>query len=255
MGEERTHHRKKNILTRRSLMNISALLFAIAVIGKPFLVDRENTNLALEALKGNRIECANGVESVDPRYPFDAIVVPGAGIIGDNPSSFGKLRLEGAAYAYKLGLAPIIILNEGKMKPGEEQVDKNYLQKFYRELTGKDLSDDKIIIETKSINTATNKKETKKILLELGIRKVIDLTNEFHGKRSALHGCAWGIAVFPISVEDLIISQNPLRAQEIKTIYESDAMRMIKMKEYLELVEGIWDGRGFGPTIVSLLTK
>src|SRR3990167_7502786 len=114
MSHEHKGHRRRNISTGRYLMNITALLLTIAVVGKPFL-ERENTDLALQALAGNQIQCANGVDTLDQRYPYDAIEVPGAGLIEKSkgvfvPSSFGEMRLEGAAIAYERELAPTIIL-------------------------------------------------------------------------------------------------------------------------------------------------
>ena len=259
MSHEHKGHRRRNISTGRYLMNITALLLTIAVVGKPFL-ERENTDLALQALAGNQIQCANGVDTLDQRYPYDAIVVPGAGLIEKSkgvfvPSSFGEMRLEGAAIAYERELAPTIILLEGKMNPGEELVDTRYIQKIYKGLTGKTVPDNQIIVETESINTATNMEKLRKILTDYGLKKVVIVTNEFHEPRSILFACKRGIAAYPLSAEDLIVSQNSMSTQAIRIINESPGNKDIKRKEALEILLAIWDTEGWVPTFIRSLEK
>lgn len=259
MNHEHQGHRRKHMLPGKSLINISALLLTIAMVGKPF-IDTSNTQLALQALAGNQIQCANGIDPLDPRYPYDAIVVPGAGLIEISegnyvPSHSAEMRLEGAAIAFERKLAPIIILLDGKMNPGEELVDTRYVQKIYKELTGKTIPNNKIIVETESINTATNMEQLKKILTDYGFKKVVIVTNEFHEPRSILFACRRGIAAYPLSAEDLIVSQNPMSIQAIHIVNESSGKKDIRRKEALEIALAIWDTDGWVPTLIRSLEK
>lgn len=128
-----------------------------------------NTVFILESTVKNRADCSANTLANTPWYPFDAIGIPGAGIVIKDgvllPSKSGRDRLEAGAFAYAKGLAPIIILLDGTSKPGEESVSRDYLRYI-----APDIPDETTLAEYKSFNTATNMEQLAKIAKEKGTR-------------------------------------------------------------------------------------
>ena len=69
--------------------------------------------------------------------------------------------------------------------------------------------DDKILVETKSINTTQNARYSAEILREHGYTRPILVTSAFHMKRSVLNFEKQGIAVVPYPA-DYLVSHHPV---------------------------------------------
>lgn len=239
-------------VTRRVFLGI----LAGTAVGFPFL-HPESTLRAMGAILGKSVDCGNNKEPQGSKYPFDAIVVPGAGIVetidgNHTPSELGKMRLEAAAIAYSKGLAPSIVLVGWENTPKENGfTQKIYLQDAFKKLTGNLIPDEAILIEGLSINTATNMEE----LSKHNIKTALIVTNRFHKERSTLFACEYGIAASSLSAEDLILKQDPTRAEAIRAMYDSWEIKLAQAKEELELVLAIWDPKGAIPTLLKGMAK
>lgn len=248
---------ERRLCSRRDFFFQVGKLGLAAAAGLPF-VNFGNTLRVIGALSGEEVDCKNGVESQNPKYLADAIVVPSAGSLKIDektytPNDIGKMRLEAAAIAYANHLAPKIILLNGEKRAKEDELtEKKYLQDFFRKLTGETavIPDEAILIENHSVNTATNMEELAKIVTRHNLKKTLIVTNRFHELRSTLFACANEVPAFSLAAEDLIISQDPGRAEAIKKIYNTGEIRAAEMKERFEVALVIWDPKGMIPTLL-----
>lgn len=249
-------------IDRRLILRVAGLGTALVVAGPP-LLHINNTIRLFGAAFGQEIDCATDKEAESKSYPFDAIVVPGGGTVltpqGTRiPSDYQQLRLEGAAVAYSKNLAPRIILLDGIKGPFDGGLtSKTYLQESFQKLTGGNafLPDEAIIIEHRSINTATNMSELRRIVVARNIKKVLIVTNEYHETRATLFACEYGVPASSTSAEDLIIEVDPERKGEIHRLYHTPQVGTIETKETLEVIWSLWDPKGRVPTLLRKLTK
>ncbi|MFH1832707.1 MAG: YdcF family protein [Candidatus Levyibacteriota bacterium] len=229
------------------------LAAALLAVSAPVYIDPDNAIRVKKALLGNPVDCGNGIEAQNKDYPFDAIVVPGAGRVKKADGTFEpnytqKIRLEAAAFAYSKRFAPLIILLNGKREEGESE-GKKYLENRVEELTEGTaiIPDKRILTEENSINTATNMEELVKIAKKRNLKKVLIVTNKNHLARATLLACANGVAASSKSAEELLVEQNSGHANIISDSSSEQA------KELAEVVLIAWDPKGKFPTWVKRL--
>lgn len=109
--------------------------------------------------------------------------------------------------------------------------------------------------ENRSTNTATNMRELSKIAKELGLVKVLIVTNDFHTSRATLFACQYDVAASSISAEELITDAYPDRKREIISLYHTREVGDIENKELLEVIGLLWDPHGRIPTLLTNLQR
>jgi hypothetical protein len=124
-----------------------------------------------------------------------------------------------------------------------------------REITGESLPNNALIVENKSINTATNMNELKKIVEAENINKVLIITNDYHERRATLFACERGIPSGSGSAESIIKAFDPSRTSEINRLYHTPEAGSNETKELLEVVWSIWDTGGKVPTLLVKLDE
>ncbi len=209
-----------------------------------------NTAFILKSLTENRADCSIDITANTPDYLFDAVLIPGAGIIRNHdgtlkPSPEGEKRLEAGAFAFSKRLAPNIILLDGKGEWEEESISRKYLHQI-----APDIPDESILEEHKSINTATNMKEATIIAKEQGFRLVAIITSASHLLRATALACTHGLKAFPLSAEELLIEKDPKRTPALEEINSSPRKFAARIKETLEVFEMLWDSKGTIPTLL-----
>lgn len=222
----------------RRLCLVAAATIALAAVP---IGNFGNTQRVITALLTNTTGCADGIRPNDPNYPFDAIVVPGAGVsLADGsylPTDDGQTRLKAALTAFLAGVAPRIILLDGVGTPG---ISEAYL----RGLTGgSEIPNGDILVEGNSTNTATNMRELERIVKEHQIKRVAMITNMYHGLRSVLLACANGVATFLLPAEDLLTEER----RRVPTA--------VLWKEGLAVLSQIWDPTGKFQTLFGKLKQ
>lgn len=202
----------------------------------PVLADRENAVRVFGAAKTGNMACTPTMQQAD------ALLVPG----GDG--YFGRLRLEATAIAYLQNRGKNIYLLDGIEDTEDGERKRQYLQKQYSRLTlgAGSIPDGNIIIEDRSINTASNMAEARKIMEG---QTAFVVTNRFH-IRAVEFACAYDIEAAPLWAEDLVIRHNPARAGEIFQAYHDADPVKFGWKERLELWLTYWDPQGVIPTFI-----
>lgn len=112
--------------------------------------------------------------------PSDTIIVLGAKLIGDQPSTMLRLRLDEAVNLYRQGLAPTFIVSGAQGADeiaSEASIMRNYL-------IAQGIPPEKIYIEDKSHNTYQNLLNSKAIMQEHGLQRAIIVSNASHIRRS-----------------------------------------------------------------------
>jgi hypothetical protein len=121
--------------------------------------------------KGENAAAFRRVPSIDwSKYPYTAIVVPGAG--GDRPgirlSPSGKLRDEIAAKRYRDGKAPFLIVSGGFVHPSQTEFAEAIEMK--RDLmTRFGIPEDAIIVDPHARHTTTNMRNAARLMYRYGI--------------------------------------------------------------------------------------
>jgi hypothetical protein len=249
-------------------------LYSLALIGffgLP-LNNINNTERVLSVLSGQEtVDCTIG----DPttRSPqFEAILIPGSSVSYDEidetfkPDKFQGRRDRAAALAYVSGLVepyeqggpPVIYLLNGDLgSDGDPTVSARDVQEQVSLISGGtiQLPSEAIVVESNSINTATNMKEAKKILDHFGIDNALIVTDDFHLIRSVLYACASNIHASGMSVEELTELFDPKNIEEINAPNLTLTMKLKRLKEFLEIVESIWDPDGNGSIILKKLSR
>ncbi|WP_371381576.1 YdcF family protein [Sporomusa aerivorans] len=121
--------------------------------------------------------------------PGDAIIVLGAKLIGDEPSTMLRLRLDEAIHLYSQGYAPAIIVSGAQGQ--DESISEAAAMRHY--LIKKGIPDNSIYIEDKSYNTYQNLLNSKNIMREHGFRQAIIVSNASHIRRSLVLAQQLGI--------------------------------------------------------------
>jgi hypothetical protein len=121
--------------------------------------------------KGENAAAFRRVKSIDwSRYPYTAIVVPGAG--GDRPgvrlSPSGKLRDEIAAKRYRAGKAPFLIVSGGFVHPSQTEFSEAIEMK--RDLmTRFGIPEEAILVDPHARHTTTNMRNAGRLIYRYGI--------------------------------------------------------------------------------------
>lgn len=193
-------------------------------------------------------DCSEG-EAIDPIYPYDLIAVPGAGIYIDefnNPYINGADtgRLTAAAQAYVDGLAPRIILLNGRQE-SSPQIAIDYLKNAIEAISEGRIKphSETIVTDTESINTATNMERLSEFLPSNQVEKVLIITNEFHSQRVAILACNYGINSKVLTVEELTSQK------------WSGNSALIDTKEAIEVVALMYDPKGVLPTAAKSIVN
>lgn len=121
--------------------------------------------------------------------PSDTIIVLGAKLIGDQPSTMLRLRLDEAVQLYRQGYAPAIIVS-GAQGLDEAATEASVMRTY---LIAQGIPAEKIYVEDKSYNTHQNLLNSKIIMHEQGFRQAIIVSNASHIRRSLILAQQLGI--------------------------------------------------------------
>lgn len=121
--------------------------------------------------------------------PSDTIIVLGAKLIGDQPSTMLRLRLDEAIKLYKQGFAPTMIVS-GAQGSDEIASEAIIMQRY---LVANGIPLEKIYLDDKSYNTYQNLFNSKTIMREQGLRHAIIVSNASHIRRSLVLAQQLGI--------------------------------------------------------------
>ena len=108
--------------------------------------------------------------------PADVIIILGARLIGAEPSTMLRLRLDDAIRLYHQGYAPNIIVSGAKGK--DETVAEAFAMRDY--LLKKDIPGKRIFTETASYNTYQNLANSQAIMNQHGYKKALIVSNASH---------------------------------------------------------------------------
>ena len=198
-------------------------------------------------------------------YPFDAIIVLGAGIQEKNngvePMFDGKMRTIAAAEAFRQRLAPFLVFSGGKTAgeqlPSEARVMSDFLKRKYKNESDSftEIPTDQIVLEEKSKNTAENLENILKLIKERGWQKVAFLTNDYHLPRVQELAHNYGIDAQELSAEDELEQRDPRFQRVIDKYYESSEIKAAERKEkILKLLLKI-DKKGKLPGLITARTR
>lgn len=112
--------------------------------------------------------------------PGDVIIVLGAKLIGTEPSTMLRLRLDEATRLHRAGYAPFIIVSGARGQ--DEEVSEAAAMRDYLILQG--ISADQILLEDASFNTYQNLVNSYAIMKQAGLTKAIIVSNSSHIRRS-----------------------------------------------------------------------
>lgn len=112
--------------------------------------------------------------------PGDAIIVLGAKLIGSEPSTMLRLRLDEALNLYRLGYAATIIVSGAQGR--DEIISEAAAMRQYLIQNG--VPEKSILTEDQSFNTYQNLSNSKKIMRQHGLNKAIIVSNASHIRRS-----------------------------------------------------------------------
>lgn len=121
--------------------------------------------------------------------PSDTIIVLGAKLIGEQPSTMLRLRLDEAVQLYTQGYAQSIIVS-GAQGLDEIATEASVMRNY---LIIKGIPPEKIHVEDKSFNTYQNLLNSKAIMREQGFRHAIIVSNASHIRRSLVLAQQLGI--------------------------------------------------------------
>ena len=121
--------------------------------------------------------------------PSDTIIVLGAKLIGDQPSTMLRLRLDEAILLYNQGFAQTIIVS-GAQGLDEIATEASIMRNY---LVVQGIPPEKIYLEEKSYNTYQNLLNSKAIMREHGFRHAIIVSNASHIRRSLVLAQQLGI--------------------------------------------------------------
>lgn len=112
----------------------------------------------------------------------DVIIILGAKLIGSEPSTMLRLRLEEGLRLYQLGYAPVFIVSGAQGK--DEDISEARAMKQY--LINHGVEEERILIEDQSFNTYQNLVNSQKIMNQQGMKKSIIVSNSSHIRRALL---------------------------------------------------------------------
>lgn len=114
--------------------------------------------------------------------PADAIIVLGAKVIGREPSTMLRLRLDEAVKLYRQGYAPFIIVSGGR-GPDEEISEAEAMAAY---LAAHGIPADRILSEPASHTTLENLVNSRAIMENRGLATAIIVSNASHLHRSLI---------------------------------------------------------------------
>ncbi len=173
----------------------------------------------------------------------DVIVVLGGGVTLDTPNLGGRGHLTGSSanrlltglqLHHKLGV-PIIISGGQVFATGgvEAEVARSILLSL-------GVPDDKIIVETASLNTADNARNTAAILRQRGFARPILVTSAYHMDRAVRQFGKAGVAVLPYPTD---YQDNIVRRFHYTDLWPTPAAAgqlVLALKEYIGLAVVNW---------------
>ncbi|SDE16458.1 YdcF family protein [Sporomusa acidovorans] len=121
--------------------------------------------------------------------PSDTIIVLGAKLIGKQPSTMLRLRLDEAVRLYTAGYARAIIVS-GAQGADEIATEASVMHDY---LVAKGIPAAKILLEDQSYNTHQNLLNSKEIMRERGFRSAVIVSNASHIRRSLVLARQLGI--------------------------------------------------------------
>ncbi|QJW44631.1 YdcF family protein [bacterium BFN5] len=112
--------------------------------------------------------------------PSDTIIVLGAKLIGNEPSTMLRLRLDETLRLYVNGYAPVIIVSGG------QGADEYYTEAkvMHDYLVTHGIPEQAILLEENSTNTYQNLMNSQRIMKEHGLKQAIIVSNASHIRRS-----------------------------------------------------------------------
>lgn len=251
-------------MNRRSVERAGrAGLFTLALTVVPLVAHLPTTSLVLESLIKGRADCSGMMNPTATNFPFDAIVVPGAGIIRTSdgtiqPSIDGQMRLDAAAVRFLQGEAPRIILLSGVIEPEYDILtSRRFLQRTggQSENGSWSIPDSAILEEANSVNTATNMEQLKNIVEQEKLGRLKLITNTYHLVRAGILACLRGVAISSESAEEILVEQDPKRIPFINEKYNSGGMFITRLKEYMETMWLLWDNNSSVTTFFRRITS
>lgn len=114
--------------------------------------------------------------------PSDAIIVLGARLIGKEPSTMLRLRLDEAVKLYGQGFAATIIVS-GAKGPDEEVSEASAMRTY---LVSKGIPSEQILMEDNSFNTFQNLNNCRMIMMQHKLERAIIVSNASHIRRSLI---------------------------------------------------------------------
>ena len=125
---------------------------------------------------------------------IEHILVPGAGLIGENPSYLYRLRLDEALTLYKENPGRVIVVLGGQ--GNDEVIPEAEAGKRY--LVRKGVPEDHVVAECQSLDTAENLQNFKAMFPHA--RRAALVSNDFHVYRCSLLAKRNGIEVIPYAM-------------------------------------------------------
>lgn len=173
----------------------------------------------------------------------DVIVMLGGGATADTPNVHGKGHLMGfaanrlltAAQLYHITGAPIIVsggqvfANTGK----EAEIARHIL-------LGLGIPDDKIIVESQSLNTTDNARFSKEIIDQRGFTSPILVTSAFHMERSVQQFAKFNIRVTPYPTDYQTNTRFLFEWNQMWPRADAFYNTQLAVKEYLGLAAIRW---------------
>ena len=112
--------------------------------------------------------------------PADTLIVLGAKLIGSEPSTMLRLRLDEALKLYRQGYAPHIIVSGACGR--DEDVSEAFAMKAY--LVNHGIPQEAVSIEDRSFSTMQNLRHSKALMTEKGWSTAIVVSNASHIRRA-----------------------------------------------------------------------
>lgn len=147
--------------------------------------------LALVWLGGTAAVILGEVRARRAPAPADAIVVLGAAAYGKKPSPVLRERLRHAVELYQEGVAPVLVFTGGKRSSTD--LTEAEVARRWAVAAGADPAG--MVVEARSRSTRENLANTRTLLGEKGMRKVVLVSDPLHLARARLLGEREGLEV------------------------------------------------------------
>ena len=140
----------------------------------------------------------------DSTATAEAIIVPGAGVLGPRcePNLSALRRTMAAARLYREGRAPLVVFTGGAPAGDENCVVSTTMAEFAVQLG---LPREALLVETRSHSTHENALFTRELLAARGVRRVLLVTDALHVRRAAACFRRAGFAVVTVSVPAMLV--------------------------------------------------